>query len=251
MKVLAIEDDAAQADLIRTALAHTQHQVEIVESGSLAIRRLRQATPDLLILERNLPDISGDDMLTWIRMRLGADIPVLVLVGRSSEDDVPKILDAGADDYVVTPVRCAELAARVAVLLRRAYSRVRWEAHRIELGDYVIDIRDRTVVLRGKQQILSPREFDLASHLFRHPGRVFARGELYRAVWGKALEPDSRTLDTHIYRLRQKLELSARHGIQLRCVYQHGYCLERVPVPADAFRGSFHESSHRSTIGPF
>ncbi|WP_114815361.1 response regulator transcription factor [Paraburkholderia kururiensis] len=242
MKILVLEDDDAHAELIGAALTSAGHQVEIVNNGRLAVRRLESATADLLVLDWSVPDLSGLDVLVWARSRIGADIPILMLTSRGREDDVAKALEAGADDYMVKPVRSRELAARVGALLRRTYSNVRRDAIRIEFGDYVIDIRDRTVTVSGQLQTLTPREFDLASLLFRHPGRIFPRDELCKAVWGKDVRSDSRTLDTHIYRLRQKLDLSPRHGVRLRSVYQHGYCLEEAI--ADEAREAVPEAEH-------
>jgi DNA-binding response OmpR family regulator len=233
MRILALEDDEAQAELIETALTSAGHQVEIVNNGRLAVRHLERATADLLVLDWSVPDLSGFDVLAWTRSRIGVHLPILMLTSRGREDDVAKALEAGADDYMVKPVRRRELAARVGALLRRAYPNVRRDESRIEFRDYVIDIRDRTVTVNGQPQTLTPREFDLASLLFRHPGRIFPRDELCKAVWGKDVRSDSRTLDTHIYRLRQKLELSPKHGVRLRSVYQHGYCLEEA-VPEEA-----------------
>ncbi|WP_232833671.1 response regulator transcription factor [Paraburkholderia kururiensis] len=114
MRILALEDDEAQAELIETALTSAGHQVEIANNGRLAVRHLERATVDLLVLDWSVPDLSGLDVLAWTRSRIGVHLPILMLTSRGREDDVAKALEAGADDYMVKPVRRRELTARVA-----------------------------------------------------------------------------------------------------------------------------------------
>jgi two-component system, OmpR family, phosphate regulon response regulator PhoB len=171
-------------------------------------------------------DMLGFELLGWLRAHIGPQLPVLFLTSRSGESVLAQVLDAGADDYIVKPARSVELAARIKALLRRAYPKESFNTHRIEVGDYVLDIRQRTITLSGREQTLTPREFDLATLLFRNADRAVPRDHLFRLVWGRDSASDSRSLDTHVHRLRRKLDINPKHGVRLRAVYQVGYCLD-------------------------
>jgi DNA-binding response OmpR family regulator len=183
---------------------------------------------DLLVLDSQVPDVSGLDVLGWARAHLGERIPVMCLTCQRGEDRLATMFQAGVDDYVVKPVRAGELAARVNALLRRAYPDETRNWMCFQAGAYQIDLRQRTITLDGRTLSLTPREFDLAAILFRHAGRPVPRAQLFRQVWGREMDSLSRSLDTHIFRLRQKLELGKGNGVSLRALYQFGYCLEFV-----------------------
>jgi DNA-binding response OmpR family regulator len=127
---------------------------------------------------------------------------------------------------VVKPVRRAELVARVGALLRRAAPRTGESLERMRVGPYAVDPLGRVLTLHGLQVELSPREFDLALYLFRNVGKLVPRELIEQAVWGRSIGPDSRTLATHISKLRLKLDLNQKNGVRLVSVYSHGYRLE-------------------------
>jgi two-component system phosphate regulon response regulator PhoB len=226
MKILLLESDAVDAERIKMALLRAGHDVHSVGSGRLVIRHLETARVDLLVLDWTAPDLSGAEILGWARAHVDEHVPVLCLIGRYREDELAAVYDAGADTYLVKPASGLELVARVNALLRRAYPDMAAHASCLELGPYRLDTRQRTIAINGRTLPLTPREFDLASLLFRNAGRVVPRAHLCKLIWGRDLEYQSRTLDTHVYRLRQKLELSAQHGAKLRALYQLGYCFE-------------------------
>jgi two-component system, OmpR family, phosphate regulon response regulator PhoB len=228
MKILSLEDDRAQSELIQVALSAEGHEVQSVREGSQAIRYLENATADLLVLDWQVSDISGLEVLGWVRERIGRDLPVLFLTNRTREDETIAALNAGADDYMIKPVRRRELVARVNALLRRAYPPVRRHETRLVVGRYVIDLHTRTITLDREVMNLTTKEFDITAVLFRNPGRVMPRDTLVKMIWGRDLDKVSRSLDTHVYRLRHKLRLSPENGLRLRAVYTHGYRLELV-----------------------
>jgi DNA-binding response OmpR family regulator len=216
---------------------HAQKAVRVVEplgyevveasDGEEAIRLLRSEPFDLVILDWLLPRMSGFEVLYWIRRTLGTSPAVLFVTSKALDDDIVLAMDAGADDYIVKPFRVAELASRVNALLIRS-NRDTDRAAVIGTGDYVLNLRDRTVQLRGEPIKLTPKEFDLAELFFSNIGKLLSRKVVCISTWGRELDPASRTLDTHIYRLRQKLELGPQNGLRLSSVYTHGYRLEAV-----------------------
>ncbi|QCP54430.1 response regulator transcription factor [Trinickia violacea] len=139
MKILSLEDDAAHAGLIRTALQATGHDVLVVDSGRLAIRHLETAHVNLLMLDWQVPNVSGFEVLCWARSHIGERIPALVLTCRYREDQLAAMFDAGADDYVIKPISARVLAARVNALLRRVYPDSAHNSTCIEAGAYQID----------------------------------------------------------------------------------------------------------------
>lgn len=236
MKILSLEDDRAHAEMIATSLCAEGHDVQSVPDGCQAIRYLENTTIDLLLLDWQVPTISGLEVLGWVREHLGRELPVLFLTNRVREDEIVAVLDAGADDYMVKPVRRCELMARVQALLRRAYPSAKRNEAMIEVGSYVIDQHKRTVMLNGQIMDLTPKEFDITALLFRNIGRMMPRELLVKLIWGRDLDVSSRSLDTHVYRLRHKLEIGPEHGVRLRAIYTHGYRLEKtidedLPVP--------------------
>ena len=226
MRVAVLDDDQAQLDLAQQTLEGIGHDVHCFADGKSLLRALRRESYDLLILDWHLPDISGVEVMRWARQNLEERVPVLFVTNRSGESDVIEGLSAGADDYMVKPTRVGELTARVNALLRRAYPQK-------ESGEFVIDryrfdpakaqihIGEQTVVLKQK-------EFDLAVFLFRNIGRLLSRKHLLEAVWSMEAEVSSRSLDTHVSRLRSKLGINPENGYRLVAIYSVGYRLETV-----------------------
>jgi DNA-binding response OmpR family regulator len=229
MRVLSLEDEPAQAERVRTALEAVGHQVWLFDRGRDAIRYLENATVDLLLLDWKVPDMTGIEVLGWARARLGRQLPVIMLTNHATEDHAVQSLESGADAHLIKPVPMSELVARVAALLRRVYPESNRHVEFTELGAYRLDLRERVAKLEDRIMSLTPREFELAWLLFRHAGQIVPREQLFTRVWGRdKLVWDSRSLDTHVYRLRKKLELCGKRGLRLRSVYQHGYCLEEI-----------------------
>ncbi|AGW88442.1 MULTISPECIES: response regulator transcription factor [Cupriavidus] len=213
-RIASLEDAPADVALIRQVIASAGHEcVSFGESRRLLLA-LRDAGFDLLLLlDWQMPDLSGREVLAWMRTNLDRRVPVMFLTCRDAEHDIVNALTAGADDYMVKPVRQAELAARIECL---------------RLGDYAFDCATRKVTCNGHPVGLTPKEFDLAVLLFRNEGRIVTRDHITAAVWGREISPMSRTIDAHVSRVRSKLDLHAAHGLRLTPVYTHGYRLERT-----------------------
>lgn len=228
MRVLIVEDDPVHVQRAARVVEPLGHEVVEVGDGEEAVRLLRSEPFDLVILDWLLPRMSGFEVLYWIRRTLGTSPAVLFVTSKTLDDDIVLAMDAGADDYIVKPFRVAELASRANALLTRS----KRDTERVGLvgaGDYVLNLRERTVLLRGEPIKLTPKEFDLAELFFSNIGKLLSRKVVCISTWGRELDPASRTLDTHIYRLRQKLELVPDNGVRLSSVYTHGYRLEAVP----------------------
>jgi len=190
---------------------------------------LRKVEFDLLLLEWEVADLDGMEVLRWARRHLDPRLPILFLARHGEEDDMAAALAAGADDYMVKPIRRTELVARMAALLRRAYpdARVNEEAP-LTCGAYTFDVMARQVSRHGALVTLTPKEFELALLMFRNLDRVVPREHMVLAIWGRDIPPMSRTIDTHISRVRNKLELWECHGVRVQPIYTYGYRLERV-----------------------
>ncbi|MCA8237904.1 response regulator transcription factor [Burkholderia cenocepacia] len=228
MNVLYLEDDPAYVELIASILEMAGYRVQAVSNGNQAIRHLESSVVDLLILDWQVPGMSGFEVLQWTRERIGGRLPILFLTNRMREDEIFSAMNAGADDYMVKPINRFELLARSNALLRRAYQSSNSRHNVLNLGSYAIDTTTRTALLNGVPVKLTPREFDLAVLLFRNPGRIMPRDALIRSLWGRDMAGVSRSLDTHIYRLRMKLVLQPSNGVRLSAVYTLGYRLEAI-----------------------
>lgn len=196
------------------------------ESGERLLKALQRESYDMLLMDWNLPGIHGPEIVKSVRALLGHHIPIVFITNRSLEEDIVAGLQAGADDYVAKPVRPAELAARIQALLRRAYPSDKPE--RQEFGPYAFDLVTRTALLDGEPMELQPREFDLAVFLFNNAGRLLSRAHLIESALHTAAGPVSRSLDTHISRLRSKLRIGPSTGYRLSSVYGVGYRLDEM-----------------------
>jgi DNA-binding response OmpR family regulator len=236
MHILVVEDDPIQAEAVSSALTTLSHMVTIVDDGERAVRCLRTEPVDAIVLDWHLPRMSGIEVLRWIRARGNVEYGVLFLTSRVDEVDVVRALEAGADDYMVKPFRAEELAARVNALLRRV-SRTLTRDAPIRAGDYVLDPLQRSVTLRGSKIDLTSKEFQLVASLFSNLGKIISRDLLAMTAWGRELSVESRSLDTHIYRIRQKLKLSPENGLRLTSIYTLGYRLDLVKAGAENLAG--------------
>ncbi|WP_235971453.1 response regulator transcription factor [Azohydromonas caseinilytica] len=225
MHIGIAEDDPDQQALLRLWLEDAQHSVGISGSVAQHIDTLKKERFDLLMIDWMLPDGTGADLLQWVRNNLGWEIPILVLTARDDEATVVAALKAGADDYVVKPPKPMELLARVEALGRRVRAHV---LPVLRLGEFEIDIQRQRLLLNGVPVTLTQKEFDLSAYLFQNPGKLLSRDHLLNKIWGLNADVDTRTVDTHISRLRKKLGLDGSKGWKLVPVYGVGYRFERT-----------------------
>ncbi|MEO7324454.1 MAG: response regulator transcription factor [Dokdonella sp.] len=222
-----LEDDPDMAALVGQWLEEGGYTVRLFRNGNEYRRRQGSEAIDLLLLDWMLPDASGIEVIETIRSSANNRLPVIFLTARDAEDDLVRGLSSGADDYVIKPPKRRELLARVQALLRRHGSESDG-GETIELAPYSVDTERRRISINGQEVELTQREFDLASFLFRRHGRIISRDALLQNVWNLSAAVSTRTVDTHVSRLRKKLELNGEQGWRLAAIYQHGYRLERI-----------------------
>ena len=222
-----LEDDADQAAIVAQWLEEAGYTVRVFRTAGEFRRRQGAESIDLLLLDWVLPDTAGIDVLGWIRASGNSRLPVIFLTARDAEEDLVRALASGGDDYVVKPAKRRELLARVSALLRRHGANGSGETE-LDLGPYRVDMQRRRITLNGREIELTQREFDLANFLFRRHGRIVGRDALLEHVWNLSAAVSTRTVDTHVSRLRKKLDLNGENGWRLAAIYQHGYRLEQV-----------------------
>lgn len=226
MKITVLDDDAEQAGLICRALAADGLSCTACATGQELLMQLRRDPVDLLIIAAHVADRSGAEVLAWVRKMQPPQMPVLLLASGSHPADIDAGLAGGANDYQLLPLRRGELRARVQTLLRRAYPQQDALPH-IVFGAYVFETATARLKRDGQPVALTRKEFDLALLLFQHLGQPLSRTTILEAVWGRDIEIPSRTMDTHISRIRNKLALRPENGWRLAPVYSYGYCLEQ------------------------
>jgi two-component system response regulator RegX3 len=229
MHIGIAEDDADQAALLGLWLGGGQHSYKVFEGAAAFIEGLKRERFDLLLVDWMLPDGTGADVLGWARQNLGWDLPVIVVTARDDEETVCTALRAGADDYVVKPPQPLALLARIEAVARRVRP---GGLPVLRMGAYEIDVQRHRLAIEGDAVALTQKEFDLAVYLFQNPGKLMSRDHLLNRVWGMNTEVDTRTVDTHISRLRKKLGLDGSKGWRLVPVYGYGYRFDRVDAPA-------------------
>lgn len=226
MHIGIAEDDPDQQALLKLWLEAAQHTVGAYADVASYLAALKRERFELLVVDWMLPDGTGADVLQWARANLGWEIPILVLTSCDDEATVVSALQAGADDYVVKPPKPMELMARVAALGRRVRSGGALPL--LRLGRFEIDIQRQRLSLDGQPVPMTQKEFDLSAYLFQNPGKLLSRDHLLNKIWGIASDVDTRTVDTHISRLRKKLGLDGSNGWKLVPVYGVGYRFERA-----------------------
>lgn len=224
MKVLIVEDDRSQRALLAHWVKGEGHRVEAFEDGRSLIRFLEADTADLLILDWNLPDVSGEDLLRWIRGRRHASLPVIFQTVHDREEDIVRILDAGADDYLVKPLQKATLLARMRAVMRRVPA-VSDRHNTIEIGNVTLDGRSQTLATKTATLAPGEKEMAIAWQFARRVGQVVRRQQLLAEVWGVSPEIETRTVDMYVSRLRTKLR-QLQADWHIHSVYGAGYRLE-------------------------
>ncbi len=229
MRIAALDDDALQLDLFKQATEAMGHVCHTYLTGAELLRSLRRETYDLLIVDWHLPDTTGPEVVQWVRKNVQARLPILFVTNRQEERDIVEGLGSGADDFMVKPVRIGELTARVRALLRRAYPANTAGAQ--TFGRYHFLPETRSIEIDGVPVELKNREYELALFLFQNMGRLLSRDHLKEIVWGQVADIMSRSLDTHISRLRMLLDLRPANGFIVTAVYGVGYRFEAVDPP--------------------
>lgn len=226
MKIAFLEDNLIFGQDIAEALTNAGHQVRHFLSGRECLKVLSNEQFDLYIFDWEVPDMSGTEVLASLKLK-GHVPPVIFLTGRDAEEDIVKVMDSGADDYIVKPPNLSVLVARVNAHLRRSNANQQHE-NVLNFGDLTVDFSKRKFESSGQAVKLTEKETELALYLFGQIGVLLSRAHLTKVVWGTTPDLDTRTIDVHISHLRSKLNLLPQHGWRLVSVYHQGYRLERI-----------------------
>lgn len=231
MNIAALEDHPDEARLIAQILSDAGHTCTLFSTGTALLADLKKNTYDLLLLDWLLPDMTGYDVLNAVRNTLDSQVLVLFLSNQDLEENIVAGLMAGGDDYMVKPVRRAELLARIHSMSRRlpVYANAGTavtDQQMLEIGPYRLDKIMKSAEVHGEEVDLKPKEFDIALILLQNPGAIVSRETIMDHVWGHQLLMTSRTLDTHISQVRRKLRFKPENGVKLSTVYTLGYRLD-------------------------
>ena len=221
-RILVVEDEESLADSVRYNLEREGYLVSVASDGRRALERFRTETPALVILDLMLPELSGLDVCRAIRAE--SDVPIIMVTAKDTEADKVTGLELGADDYVTKPFSVRELVSRVRANLRRVHPVGPVAADELLRGGPVsVDVARHEVMVRGEPVLLPPKEFELLEAFLRRKGRLLTRDFLIERVWGPDYFGDTKTLDVHVKRLRQKVEEDPHRPAHLLTVRGLGY----------------------------
>lgn len=224
MRIAALDDDPLQLELLQQVATEAGHSCHSYLKGAALQQALRRESFDLLLVDWELPDSSGPDIVRWVREQISKEVPIIFVTHRSEEADIIEGLASGADDFMIKPIRAGELRARIAALLRRAYPLTAQSV--LDFGSYRFLTAINGIEMDGQPVEVTHREYTLALTLFQNQGRLLSRDHLREVVWGQNAEVQSRSLDTHVSRLRNLLNLRAGQPYAISAVYGYGYRLD-------------------------
>lgn len=227
MRLGILEDETTQIAIYQLLFSPAQYQCEFFGTIASFLDALREKKFDLLVLDWMPPDGTAGKALKWIRENLDWHIPVICVTSRNSESDVVNVFHMGADDYFIKSSRHFELLARIESLARRSRER---QSAVLHFGSYEIDSDNQEVIVNGRNAGLTQKEFALACYLFQNQKKLLSRIHLLEKIWGLSAEIDTRTVDTHISRLRNKLHFSSHSDWDILTIYGYGYRLQHVKV---------------------
>jgi two-component system, OmpR family, phosphate regulon response regulator PhoB len=203
-KILLVEDEAALRELVTFNLQNAGHSIVGSDNANDALMLLEDFLPDLILLDIMLPGLKGDQFLALLRANPKFEqLPVIIVSAKSSEEDIVRGLEAGADDYLTKPFGMKVLLAKVMVVLKR--SRGDEPGNRVSYADIAIDEINHKAFVSGEEVVLTNKEFELLLLFIKHPRRVFTRNQLLTTIWGYDADVYTRTVDSHISTLRKKL----------------------------------------------
>ena len=229
MRIAALDDDPILLELLKAMTESLGHVCHTFDTGAALLKTLRRDSFDLLIVDWHLPDMDGPEVVRAARTLTGPQIPILFVTRRQDEQDIVEALASGADDFMTKPVRIGEFSARINALERRAFPDM--SADTLVFGRYQFDAPTRSLHLDGAVLELTELEYGLSLFMFQNCGRLLSRDHLREMVWDQTHDITSRTIDTHISRLRSKLKLGPEHSYTISAVYGTGYRLEAIADP--------------------
>ena len=230
MKILVVDDEKTLVKGMKFNLENEGYEVECAYDGTSALELAREGRFDLILLDVMMPEMDG--LEACMKIREFSNVPIIMLTAKSEDADKLMGFECGADDYLTKPFNILELKARVRALLRRAAGVQRSQGGLLTMGKLTLDTQERVAIRDGQPVDLTAKEFDLMELLMRNPGRVYSRENLLNVVWGYEYIGDYRTVDVHVRRLREKLELDPANPEYIRTKWGVGYYLSSRPVSA-------------------
>ena len=224
-KILVVDDEQVLVKGIKFNLEHEGYQVEVGCDGEQAVDLAREGSFDLILLDLMMPKLDGFE--ACMRIREFSAVPIIMLTAKGEDMDKLMGFECGADDYITKPFNLLELKARVRALLRRSGASEQRQSSILEAGHIRLDAGQRSAWRDGVEVELTAKEFDLMELLLRNPGRVYSRENLLNVVWGYEYIGDYRTVDVHVRRLREKLELDPASPEYIRTKWGVGYYLAK------------------------
>jgi two-component system KDP operon response regulator KdpE len=225
-RILVVDDDPQIRRVLKVTLAGQGFEVDAAKNGDEALERLREGRPDLVLLDINMPGMSGLDLCREVRKT--SEVAIIMLTVRDDEADTVEALDAGADDYVTKPFTPPELLARIRAALRRSPGG-QGPAGRLQLGASIVDFDTRQVTARGRHVRLTPKEFDLLRYLVAHANKVLSHRQLLQAVWGPDYGDQVDYLRVFVNQLRKKIEPKPSSPVYLLTEPWVGYRFQLPP----------------------
>ncbi len=227
MHIAVLDNDPDRVDLIRESVSRLGHDCQHFNSGETLLEWLHHGRCDLLILDWQAAADDAIRIVHTVREQSPLLVPLLFLTVSTAEEEIVSALNAGASDYIVKPVRRSELMTRVQVLLKQTYPEQN-AREQLCFDQYVFEMGTNRLTMAGKIVDVTHKEFELALLLFRNIGRPLSRAYIREAIWTGESEVSSRTMDTHVSRVRNKLRLRPENGFRLVPVYSYGYRLEQL-----------------------
>ena len=223
-KILLVDDDPNIRQLVNLYLEKEGFEVEMADRGNTAVEKFKTFAPNLILLDLMLPGMDGWQVCREVRKT--SNVPIIMLTAKDETFDKVLGLELGADDYMVKPFDTKELVARIKAVLRRFQNADAPASKELSFPGLTINIGQYTVTYMGKELEMPPKELELLYFLASHPGMVFTREQLLEQVWGYDYFGDSRTVDVHVKRLREKLTDGEKMGWQIKTVWGVGYKFE-------------------------
>lgn len=226
MKIALLEDNPQQSELVSSWLTEAGHEVTHRADGKSFLKIFKTELFDLAILDWELPDQTGVDVLRQLRVVLKQTIPVIFATQRDAEEDIVNALSNGADDYLIKPLRRAELMARIEAVRRRAG--IETSEDILKIANIEVDNLKKEIRVNGEVIKSTQKEFGIAYEFLKNEGQVLSREYLLKQVWGVNADINTRTVDMHVSRVRRSLNINPEMGYRITTIFQHGYRLEKV-----------------------
>jgi DNA-binding response OmpR family regulator len=227
MKIAIVDFDLTQTKSVCEILANTGHECTSFQESAELLQRFQREPYDVLVVNLQHAEEEQTNPIQAIRKQVPAAVPILCIASSTNEEEIVASLDAGADDYLFRPIRRRELITRILVLLRQAYPH-QVSDEQLHFGSFVFEPRRGRISIMGKSVDVTKKEFNLALLFFRNVGRPLSRALIVETAWAGNPPEISRTMDTHVSRVRNKLSLTPEHGFRLSPVYGFGYRLDQV-----------------------